>query len=58
MELKGTSKNLAPGKTFCGNHLWPATMSWKLAIPEMVEQLHLPYDAEYAMAEQLNSERA
>ncbi len=25
-------------------------VSWKLAIPEMLEKLQLPYDAEYEMA--------
>jgi len=40
-----------PGKSFSGNHLLAYYyVSWKLAIPEMVDQLQLPFDREYAMA--------
>lgn len=42
-----------PEKTFSGNHLLAYYyVSWKLAIPEMLEQLQLPFDREYAMAQQ------
>ena len=40
-----------PGKTFSGYHLLAYYyVSWKLAIPEMLAQLQLPYDAEYEVA--------
>lgn len=40
-----------PDKTFSGNHLLAYYyVSWKLAIPEMLEQLQLPFEREYAMA--------
>ena len=46
-----------PGKTFSGNHLLAYYyVSWKLAIPEMLEQLQLPFDAEYAMAVEFGKE--
>jgi hypothetical protein len=57
-EKQGYHLHHVPGKTFSGHHLLAYYyVSWKLAIPEMVEQLRLPYDKEYGMAEQLNSER-
>lgn len=40
-------------KTFSGSHLLAYYyVSWKLAIPEMLNQLQLPYDEEFAVAEQ------
>lgn len=45
-----------PGKTFSGYHLLAYYyVSFKLAIPEMLADLQLPYDTEYAMAEHLNA---
>ena len=38
-------------KTFSGYHILAYYyVSWSLAIPEMVSQLNLPYEAEYKMA--------
>jgi tetratricopeptide (TPR) repeat protein len=52
---QGYKLNNVPGKSFSGNHLLAYYyVSWKLAIPEMLEQLQLPFDREYAMAEQFN----
>lgn len=43
--------NSIKGKTFSGyNILAYYYVSWSLAIPEMVSQLNLPYEAEYKMA--------
>ncbi len=40
-----------PGKDFSGYHLLAYYfVSWSNAIPEMVKQLNLPYESEYAMA--------
>jgi Tfp pilus assembly protein PilF len=40
-----------PNKQFSGYHILAYYyVSWMLAIPEMVSQLHLPYDDEYAIA--------
>ena len=54
MGKQGFKPHHAPGKTFSGQHLlaW-YYVSWKLAIPEMVENLQLPYGKEYGMAVQL-----
>jgi len=42
------------GKQFSGyNLLAYYYVSWKLAIPEMLESLHLPYDGEYQLAKQM-----
>ena len=39
------------GKTFSGYHILAYYyVSWSLALPEMVSQLNLPYEAEYKMA--------
>jgi len=39
------------GKTFSGYHILSYYyVSWSIAIPEMVSQLNLPYEAEYKMA--------
>lgn len=43
--------NLIPDKTFSGNHILAYYyVSWSLAIPEMVPQLKLPFENEYAFA--------
>lgn len=43
-----------PGKTFSGYHLLAYYyVSWKLAIPEMLDELQLPYDKEYELASQI-----
>lgn len=43
--------NSIKDKTFSGYHILAYYyMSWSLAIPEMVSQLNLPYEAEYKMA--------
>jgi Tfp pilus assembly protein PilF len=50
-EKKGYNLASVPGKTFSGYHLLAYYyITWKLAIPEMLDQLQLPYDAEYATA--------
>jgi hypothetical protein len=41
-----------PGKTFSGYHILAYYyVSWGLAIPEMLAELQLPFEGEYAMAE-------
>jgi hypothetical protein len=43
--------NSIKDKTFSGYHILAFYyVSWSLAIPEMVSQLNLPYEAEYKMA--------
>ena len=43
--------NSIKDKTFSGYHILAYYyVSWSLAIPEMVSQLNLPYEAEYKMA--------
>jgi len=50
-EKKGYKLASVPGKTFSGYHLLAYYyITWKLAIPEMLEQLQLPYDKEYETA--------
>lgn len=50
-EKQGYKLANVPGKTFSGYHLLAYYyVSWKLAIPEMLGQLQLPYDAEYETA--------
>ena len=45
------SINSVKGKTFSGYHILAYYyVSWALALPEMVSQLNLPYEAEYEMA--------
>jgi hypothetical protein len=45
------SINSIKGKTFSGYHILAYYyVSWSMAIPEMVSQLNLPYEAEYKMA--------
>jgi nitrogen fixation protein len=47
--------NSVKGKTFSGYHILAYYyVSWSLAIPEMVSQLNLPYEAEYKMALTMN----
>jgi len=53
---KGYRLHHVPNKEFSGYHLLAYYyISWKLALPEMLEQLHLPYNDEYKLAEQLNT---
>jgi hypothetical protein len=43
--------NSVKGKTFSGYHILAYYyVSWSLAIPEMVSQINLPYEAEFKMA--------
>ena len=43
--------HLVPGKKFSGYHLLAYYyISWKIAVPEMLSKLQLPYDNEYEMA--------
>jgi hypothetical protein len=45
---------LIPGKSFSGNHLLAYYyVSWKLALPEMVDKLQLPFRDEFEMAEKI-----
>lgn len=47
-----------PGKDFSGYHLLAYYyVSWKLAIPEMLDQLKLPFDDEYKMAAQMDNKK-
>jgi tetratricopeptide (TPR) repeat protein len=47
--------NSIKDKTFSGYHILAYYyVSWSLAIPEMVSQLNLPYEAEYKMALTMN----
>ncbi len=53
-EKKGYKLNSIPAKEFSGYHILAYYyVSWKIAIPEMVAQLKLPYDKEYEMADAL-----
>ena len=46
--------HLVPGKKFSGYHLLAYYyVSWKIAVPEMLSKLQLPYDGEYEMAESM-----
>ncbi len=50
-DAKDYTLHLIPGKTFTGYHLLAYYyVSWKLAMPEMVSKLQLPYENEYALA--------
>jgi len=50
-ENKGYKLNSISGKVFSGYQLLAYYyVSWKLAIPEMLTQLGLPYDNEYELA--------
>ena len=53
-EKQGYKLASVSGTTFSGFHLLAYYyVSFKLVLPELLPELHLPYDAEYAMAEQL-----
>ncbi|ANE53703.1 hypothetical protein SY85_24340 [Flavisolibacter tropicus] len=44
-----------PGKEFSGYHLLAYYyVSWKLAVPEMLADLRLPFDEEYKLAEMMH----
>lgn len=50
----GYRVGLIPGKTFSGYHILAYYyVSWALASPEMVGQLHLPFSSEYELAKQM-----
>ena len=50
----GYRVGLIPGKTFSGYHILAYYyVSWALASPEMVGQLHLPFSGEYELAKQM-----
>ncbi len=50
-DKKGYKLNLIPHKSFSGYHILAYYyVSWKLAIPDMVDNLELPYDQEYKLA--------
>jgi tetratricopeptide (TPR) repeat protein len=47
-----------PGKVFSGYHILAYYyVSWMLAIPEMVSQIHLPYDDEYKLASSMHKSK-
>ena len=53
-EKQGYKLHKVPGKTFSGYHLLAYYyVSFKLALPEVLGDLQLPFDDEFAMAEQL-----
>ncbi len=53
-DKKGYTVPSIPGKTFSGNHLLAYYyVSWKLAIPEMVDKFQLPFRDEYEMADNM-----
>ncbi len=57
-EKKGYKLSSVPNKDFSGYHLLAYYyVTWSLAIPEMVAQLHLPYDNEYAMATSMHKHK-
>lgn len=50
-DVKDYQLHLVPGKKFSGYHLLAYYyVSWKLAVPELLSKLQLPYDKEYEMA--------
>jgi len=54
-DKQGYRLNHIPAKTFTGKHLLAYYyVSWKLALPEMLEELHLPFDEEFSIAEQFH----
>jgi hypothetical protein len=55
-DKKGYKVNLIPGKEFSGYHILSYYyVSWKLAVPEMVSQLNLPYENEFELALKLQN---
>jgi tetratricopeptide (TPR) repeat protein len=53
-DKEGYKVNAIPEKIFSGYHILAFYyVSWKLAIPEMVSQLRLPYDGEFELAMKL-----
>ncbi len=53
-DKKGYKLSNVPGKEFSGFRLLAYYyVSWALAIPEMLEQLNLPYDEEFKLAKNL-----
>jgi tetratricopeptide (TPR) repeat protein len=50
-EKTGYKISAIPAKSFSGFHILAYYyVSWALAVPDMLQQLQLPYDAEYALA--------
>lgn len=50
-EKTGYKISVIPAKSFSGFHILAYYyVSWALAVPDMLQQLQLPYDAEYALA--------
>jgi len=53
-DVKGYKVPLIKNKDFSGYHLLAYYyISWVIAVPDMLESLHLPYDKEYEMAKTL-----
>jgi len=53
-EKQGYKLSLIPTKVFSGYQILAYYyISWKIAIPEMLDKLKLPYDKEYELAEQM-----
>ena len=53
-EKKNYRINLIPNKEFSGYHILAFYyVSWALTLPEMLPELHLPYDDEYKLATSL-----
>ncbi|MBL7837018.1 MAG: tetratricopeptide repeat protein [Bacteroidetes bacterium] len=54
-DAKDYQLHLVPGKKFSGYHLLAYYyVSWKIAVPEMLSKLQLPYDNEYEMADSMH----
>jgi Tfp pilus assembly protein PilF len=57
-DKQGYKLHHIPGETFSGYHLLAYYyVSWKIAHPELLDGLKLPYDKEYAIALSFNSAR-
>lgn len=57
-EKKDYKISAIPGKVFSGYHILAYYyVSWMLAMPEMVSQLQLPFEAEYKMATELHKQQ-
>jgi Tfp pilus assembly protein PilF len=54
-EVKNYKLNTIPNKIFTGYHILAYYyVSWALAIPELLNEIQLPFDEEYKMASKLN----
>jgi tetratricopeptide (TPR) repeat protein len=57
-ENKDYRINAIKGKLFSGYHILAYYyVSWSLAMPEMLSQLHLPYDEEYKLAKTMHKKK-